>query len=636
MRQLVLALLALLFLGGCGDSGSQKVEKQVLFDFEKHIPFPNDLFYLPTKQEAADGTINLPYEANSSAAPIIKEVNKLDGFSTTSPLVIETQALVDPTSLIGKIHIYEVNATRQGVLFLPTAVIAEYKDFDFVSKDNSIVIIPKKPFKGASHYIVAIDRGVYTLDGSDLVPSQELRYVMGEGSGDARLDALKPIYRQMLHVTGRTAKNTVAIWSFTTQTIGKVADALMHKEYNSTLALQSLGASTKELLAASGVDVSMMRGNDHLFAGLLKNVPYFLAKPTRTDPIAPVHRRMDLNSKETVDIPVLASIPKECPMPKSGYPVVIFQHGITQNRTNLLAVSETFASICYASVAIDLPLHGITDPSNPLYMQGYERTFDLDLLTQSGDVSVIGSDGVIDASGSFYINLANPAISKDNILQSTADIMALRHALGRVFSDKNIKFDTSKVYYVGHSLGAMVPYPYLSEHTFGASVLANPGGGIAQLLNNSPTFGPIISATLASYGLQKGSDAYSKYMLLTQTLIDDADPINYAAKLKKQPILAYEVKGDAVIPNHVLGAPLSGTDPLLAQMKATNILQASQPLAPGSYAARFLYGEHSSLIRATYPEVTMEMHKEMASFLASSGRAVRIGDATLLGQDGDF
>src|SRR3546814_5166859 len=46
-------------------------------------------------------------------------------------------------------------------------------------------------------------------------------------------------------------------------------------------------------------------------------------------------------------------------MPADGWPVVIFQHGITGNRTQMIAIAPALAAAGFATVAIDLPLHGL-------------------------------------------------------------------------------------------------------------------------------------------------------------------------------------------------------------------------------------------------------------------------------------
>ncbi|BCD61394.1 hypothetical protein NitYY0826_C0239 [Nitratiruptor sp. YY08-26] len=661
--RMALALGAAFFLVGCGDSGSfiKIGQKHFLIDLAEHMPFPNDLLFLPTAQERADGTLNIPYDPQSPSAPMMRSLNMLDGFSTISPIVIPVDTVIDPSSLYGNLKIYRVGYTHVPNSALPIATKLQEelkidKDFQVITKDKQLVILPLKPLQGDSEYVVVIKRGVIDINGAKLTPDKVgyLLYTeepLFDKSGAPlhglapqtlqKIAALRPYYHKLLAAIGMQGKSVAAIFGFKTQTIGKVAKLLTDKNYDSKLLLQDSGHTSKDLLALGGADVSTLQGNAEVYVGKLTNIPYYLGIPSQNDPVAPLHVQMQFDNgepKESVKltIPVLASIPKSCSMPQNGWPVVIFQHGITQNRTNLLAVAESFANICSAAVAIDLPLHGITDKNSPLYMGALERTFNVDYFTEDEECNVLAAqpDGEIDCSGSHYINLANPAISRDNMRQSVADIAALVHALG---NSVGVKFDTSKISYVGHSLGAMVPFGYMANKSFDTAVLANPGGGIIQLLMNSQTFGPILQNALAANGIVPGSPEYDKYTLVSQTLIDDADPINYAKSVgQKQKSLVFEVENDAVIPNSVISAPLSGTEPLLAAMGAKPLPLDTAPgfvRVPDKVVyAKFVAGTHSSLLRPDEPSVTIEMQRQMASFIASKGAGVKVEDIGLLSE----
>ena len=165
----------------------------------------------------------------------------------------------------------------------------------------------------------------------------------------------------------------------------------------------------------------------------------------------------------------------------------------------------------------------------------------------------------------------------------------------------------------------------------------------------SPAFGPSIHAGLAGAGLVQGTPDYDAYFVATQTVIDSGDPINYAgngtlvdpaARTNDsfKNILINEVVGggdvlpDQVIPNRVAGAPLSGTEPLIAALGAQGIddtvLLSYQGL---QVVTRFLQGEHGSLLDPTdFPYATAEMQGEMASFVAYNGFAVLVNNPTIL------
>ena len=88
-------------------------------------------------------------------------------------------------------------------------------------------------------------------------------------------------------------------------------------------------------------------------------------------------------STSSQQVPVLISVPDSAaiPMPGAGYPVVIFQHGISGNRSAMLFVAEALANAGFACVAIDLPLHGVTQgetlPDGTTLFLGYNQAGDV-------------------------------------------------------------------------------------------------------------------------------------------------------------------------------------------------------------------------------------------------------------------
>jgi pimeloyl-ACP methyl ester carboxylesterase len=282
--------------------------------------------------------------------------------------------------------------------------------------------------------------------------------------------------------------------------------------------------------------------------------------------------------------------------------------------------------------AIDLPLHGITDPNNGLYT-AYERTFDMDLV--NNDTGEAGPDGVIDPSGQHFINLQYLLTSRDNLRQAVADLLVLRESLGGIVSPP---LNADQVYYVGHSLGGIVGGVYLGvDESVTAASLAMSGGGIARLLEGSATFGPVIQAALAANGLVPGSSEYNSFMVVAQTAMDAGDPINFAAAAAEYlPIHMIEVVGgadslpDQVVPNSVPGAPLSGTEPLAAMMGLASVTITT--FGEGGIV-RFTAGDHSSLLSIeASAAATVEMQTEIAGFLSSGGTIIPITDPSVIAQ----
>ncbi|WOE70236.1 hypothetical protein RZR97_01380 [Hydrogenimonas thermophila] len=680
---ILLSSVTAMLLSGCGGTSdnftsSQAVGGYIILDTKGgNIPYPNDILFAPTETEPADGTVNIPFDPDSSDAGVKSALNTLDGFSTTAPITVSVSSDINSSTLPGNIHLYKVAATDSNATSpIPmvetiTSELQFGQDYVATYSNGKIAILPLKPLESHSHYMVVMTNGIKNNVGESIAPDYTTSLLINntplfdnEGNPAIILDSdpetniatlkilagLQQLTQQMLAVAnkdeGISASDVISIWSFTTQTIGDVAQAFADQNYSqAVLGLQDTNLTSKDILMAAGYDVNeSMAGIAKVYAGTLSNLPYYLGIPTETDPTAPLYKSFEFEDGNNlpkvvsnVTIPVLATVPNSasgCTEPDDGWPVVIFQHGITQNRTNLLSISESFANICYAAVAIDLPLHGIDDNTSKLYMSNIERTFDVDYVTQDSECNTIAAqpDGKPDCSGTHYINLKSLLTARDNMRQSTSDFIALKNALGT--ADK-VNFDASQVSFVGHSLGAMAPFGFLTHRKLDTVVLANPGGGIAELLNNSPRFGPIIEAGLAAEGITKGSPEYDSFMLATQTIIDDADPINYAEMTAaNQKMLSFEVINDQVIPNSVETAPLSGTEPLLGLMEAKNISDYAIPalvtLETNNTATRFTDGTHSSFLTPDVPSVMTEMQSEMATFILYKGEKVNISDDSII------
>ncbi|HHQ4566308.1 TPA: VolA/Pla-1 family phospholipase [Aeromonas hydrophila] len=354
--------------------------------------------------------------------------------------------------------------------------------------------------------------------------------------------------------------------------------------------------------------------------------------------------------------------------------VIIYQHGVTSVKENAyaLALSQIYAGSLagkkVALVVIDHPLHG---------ERGFALSGSMDTVTTSDNPTP-------------YLNLSYLTVARDNLKQSVADLLGLRLAVGLANKTGSIgTLGSLKVHFLGHSLGAISGTNLLAVANnpmgnaadalfkFDTGGLAMPGGGIAPLLLNSPTFGPTIKMGVLTSGsaeLKAGFTAYApncktavptcfvneflpslsttqqataastlqSYSFAAQSVLDSADPINLGSGIKSDfPLFATEIVGDGalslsdqVIPNSIASAPLGGTEPLFKVL-------ALQPLtatgAASHNAARFVAGGHSSLLAPDENfdpsgDVTTEMQSQFASFFMSGGTAVKVTNGSLLKQ----
>lgn len=643
------------------------------------IPFPNNLLF----QGTIDGTLNLPVEDPTDYTDPFVALNTLDGFSTMAPITASMSAALDPASVIAgrTVRVFEVQLASLGgpvvAISRELAPNQEYAAGVSTLDASTLVITPVAPLAASTSYLITLSDGLEAAGGSSF--GAELYYALAKGDdplvvdgvsqfaglSDENAQALEPL-RQL---TG-AAESAVASFTVTNDATDSIADQARGDIILSwTFTTQSVGAALGTLAAAVTADTpattatgmttadanTALAGYADIHVGTV-TVPYYLTAPSQDVPRAPLTKfwRGAANSFVTANnpqpvatgtqtIPLLLTLPNATSgqsRPASGWPVVIFQHGITQNRSNLLAIADSLAAAGFAGVAIDLPLHGITDTSDPLYTP-YERTFDLDFVDAASQPI---PDGVIDLSGTHFINLGNLLTTRDNLRQAVADLLALRASLANIPG-----LDGGRVHFVGHSLGAMAGTPFLAvDSQVDSAVLAMPGGGIAKLLDGSAEFGPVIAAGLGANGVVKGTSDYESFLMAAQTVIDTVDPLNHAAgAAQAHAMLLFEVVGgnsspsDQVVPNNVwsaategtLPSPTAGTDPLAQAMGLTVYAQAQTGTTALDAWVRFNAGHHGSLLSPfdalgnpdpLSAQVCTEMQTQAAGFLASSGTILAI------------
>lgn len=693
------ALLALgLLLAGCG-GGSDSVGNTpppapaITANFDPAnsvIPFPNNLLFSGT----TDLTLDIPVADPADYSDPKVAMNTLDGFSTVAPWTTTFSAAPAPESIVPgeSVHVYEVTLSGPGgaVTGITRELSSPAEYVTGLTGGAALAVVPTQPLKPRTSYMVVLTNGI--TDANDNPVKASLTYALTKGAAplcvdgvsqndsltDAQACALEPL-RKLVNAqedaavaAGVSGADIVMSWVATTESTRAVSAALTQKILNSPPATTKLAPSGMDL-GDLGLGLAPIAD---IYVGIIR-LPYYLGVPSPDNPVAPLtefwkaapgsyipplsNAGLDPTSTNitaynpipvpttTVGAPLLVTLPNAASgktKPPQGWPVVIYQHGITRNRTDMVAVSQTFASQGFAVVAMDLPLHGVgaSNPFNientPFAPSASERTFSLDVV--NNDTGAAGADGKVDASGSHFINLTSLLTSRDNIRQGAADLVELQHAIGSMSvtgaTSTGPLLDPDNVYFVGQSLGAIVGTLFMAVDPYVQTALLNvPGGGIARMLDGSPTFGPKIRAGLAAAGVEAGTPAYAQFMLAAQTVIDSADPINYARFTDGKNLLVQEVvgseftAGDQVIPNTVEGAPLSGTEPLIRALGLKAIDETTHVQDGVRVATRFVGGVHGSLLSpAANATVTAEMQGEMASLVVSGGTTVQVTHPSVL------
>jgi len=196
------------------------------------------------------------------------------------------------------------------------------------------------------------------------------------------------------------------------------------------------------------------------------------------------------------------------------------------------------------------------------------------------------------------------------------------------------------------------------------ATLANGGGQLTKLLENSGSFAPTLLAGLAANDVSQTTPNFEAFMNVFQATIDSVDPLAlssaYSSPLiaNTTGVLHLEVSGDDVVPNGAddnadlpyvykvapldssavtgvqgFAAPLAGTEPLMYQLGLTSVnADVAAGAIPQQLAVRFTDGDHgsfgmASLLTASPELVDVEMATQTVDFIGQSGRGLEVGSA---------
>lgn len=614
------------------------------------LPYPTDLYF----NGSTDGTLNMPV---TPFLPNAATMNSLDGFSTFAPATARFSAAIDPATIgaatVRMIQVVVSNTTKAttgvtGVLTYGTdytARVATTTD----SGGSTLEIMPLKPLvpsTGASNvgYLIILTDGLRDVDGNAATPDANYATIKAAlptcaSITNASLNGiclLTGAHLQIAGAVGVNPANVVLTFSYSTQNTRDSLVIAANLAQPTAIGAQFTGLTLANLNAA-------LPPVANVYVGTLA-IPYYhsaaapltgrwVGAPFTAVPNAPTTTHLTRFNpvplvQANLTIPLFLTVPNANSgqsMPVDGWPVVIFQHGLRGNRTQSAAIAAAYALQGFAVAAIDIPLHGLTDVASPLYQGPNERTFNLDLVNNT--TGAPGPDGIIDGSGTHIINLASLLTSRDNLRQAAVDIVQLATSLPALDLDGDTvaDIDGTRIHYSGISLGGIVGTVANSLNVDTVSAYLNvPGGGVANLLRESPALSPTVNAGLGANGLQPGMTLYEQFFRDAQAAVDSGDPLNHvAAAMTARPIVVSQVVNDVVVPN-------TATQRLI---NAAPFVKANAP-GPTPVAAgmgrwvHFLSGSHGSLLDPTASlAVTTEMQTHAASFVATGGAAFVITPA---------
>ncbi|MDF3020998.1 MAG: Extracellular lipase, Pla/cef family [Steroidobacteraceae bacterium] len=649
------------------------------------FPFPNDLYFSGT----TDGTLNI--QPANGLIPQQAGLNALDGWSTTAPIRVTFGGPLNPASIgAATVRMYQVTVsnTNKAVSGF-TRVLTYGTDYTAgVATDAGVgptileirplvplqpssgPLLPTDPLPPGTGYVVVLTNGLTMASGASATADRDyatIKTTLGPTVNPANCATLPNA--PMQGACGFTASHfAVAANPALGAAAVNPANAIVSFHFSTQATrdtMRVLGQIITLVAPPPAIVVSptpiplptfnaQFPNNSTVRLGTV-TVPYYSYIPTGandanvlrrawTAAAAPPAPLTDPNNERNLTrfnpvpalvankpIPLVVTVPNGA-KPANGWPAVIFQHGITGDRSNALAIAGAFAQAGWAVAAVDLPLHGVVNTAAaPLYQATNEQTFNLDLVNNT--TGAAGPDGNIDSSGTHYINLSFPLASRDNQRQAAVNMLALRRALPTLDLDgvAGGDIDNTRIAFVGMSLGsitgiiygASLPAPALSP----TMAFAVPGGGLAELLRDSVQFGPRINAGLQAQGLLPGTSLYNQFMRDVQAIVDAGDSLNYvtAAANGRAIYFSQMVGGTPPPPNPDQVIPNSATQRLITALQAAGVDFRRVPPGPwvGSGYVNFVAGDHGTLLSpAASLAATAEMQTEVVTFTASGNPPV--------------
>jgi pimeloyl-ACP methyl ester carboxylesterase len=669
--------------GGATPPASNPATVALFQPLQGVLPYPTDLYF----SGSTDGTLNI--QPANALMPLQSSVNALDGFSTNAVIRARFASPLNAASLTAanvimlQVTVDNTTKATTGVT-KPLVLGTDPATADFsvgLSTDtgvgNTILEIrplkPLVPSSGTTNvgYLVLLTNGITTATGAATTPDDDYAAIKAAlptcntitNTSLNGICKLTGAHLQIAQAIGVNPANVVLSFSFSTEATRDTMNVLAMPQV--TTARPIVVQNTHLTTQAVSQDLP---GHADIYVGTL-TIPYYLSRPSQANPTAPLTvawqgnpSPLDANSRlltrfnplpvatATFPIPVLVTVPNANSTghgvkPAGGWPVLIFQHGLTRNRLDAIAIADAAADFGnYVVVSIDLPLHGIPGPTatgGALYQPGNERTFDLDLVNNT--TLAAGPDGKIDPSGIQFVNVPAPLVTRDNLRQGAADLLTLVRSLPNLDLDATAGGDinATRIHYIGHSLGGIVGGTFLG--TAGAAEvrtgeLAMPGGGVAQTIFDSPAFGPRIKQGLAAQGITEGSTLYNQFIRDAQTIVDAGDPINYiASAASARPLLVLQVVGGGTLQNGGTSPSdqvvvNSATKRLIDAAGLPRISAAGLNPGPNGYV-NFIFGDHGSIIDPTSsPATTAEMQSVSIGFANSLGTVIPITNTAVVQQ----
>jgi hypothetical protein len=505
-------------------------------------PWPSDLRRDP------DGTIHVvgfynPRDVLLLSTYITEAQGLLPGFSPTAAMYLRFTGDIDPSTLpldpphsvmpSSSVQLVNVDpmSPEHGKRHLLETFFWPQPDGVYWLADT-LAVRPALgyPMLPNTKYALVVTTAVKAADGSTLTPSSDLAEVLGTKSLEARVQAAHDLYAPAvadLAAQGIPATSIVHLAVFTTN--------------DPTADLFSVIDDVHANVPAPTVDATTWMPTDQT-ADYDVYEGYYGPSPNYQDGVPPYNNSggsfVFLNGKPQLQntfkqkFALVVPNAQKCPMPASGYPIMLYAHGTGGDYRSIVDEGNSFGDLlaqhCMASMGINQIFSGDRPGSPGLSDPNYEG--DEDLL---------------------FFNVNNLLAARTNGRQGAVDVeqqarlftqtkMTVPASVSR--TQTVISFDATKLVFVGHSEGGLNGPLFLAgdDQALGG-VLSGSGAMITVALLEKTSPMPSVAATVKTVlELTTPSEAaelnlFHPVLNMAQTIVDATDPVNYARYIFQSP-----------------------------------------------------------------------------------------------------
>ncbi len=547
----------------------------------QRMPLPIQLVMDP-----ATGKVDLPAAPWDSAveAEVKYRLRAYEGFALSSELIFQLTGAVQPAS---------VTSSTVQLWRLAAPPVREPATVRVMADGQGVAIRPdRRPLAAGTGYAVVVTDGVKDLTGQPIIAMPAGALLKAESAifeagaskvgvvpdEDAvRIEDARGRLGPLLGQIGR--ERVVAAWPFTTMLVKPRIDDMVRRAAAvgvSPAPTDLVTRTAAQAVADFPLGFTALFNVERVVHGAIES-PYYLDDTTRGLREDGGHR---------VDkVGFTVTVPRNLPAGRP-VPVVIFGHGVMTERRFVLAVGDALGAKGFATVAIDLPFHGtrtqciaggpisVVNPqtgevtSLPPCQSGSTCNPQGRCVDASGNGNRLSMWPVLNypvASGAAFLEVDHIVNTKDHFDQSLVDLGALERSL-RTADWRGVlgaPVDTSKVFYAGQSLGAILGASFLAgAPDIRRAVLNVPGADLVDMFDDSSVFGQQVDGLFTRLEVPRTSYEGERFLNVARWVVDAVDPINLGEATGARALLLQMATLDFIIPNdytraleRVTGAP---------------------------------------------------------------------------------